>query len=59
MRVRAAYVFAQTDGEPLPEFGEVTGDPHHYTAQTRATQRAPDRPHPDANWLLDSLISYY
>ena len=30
LRFRAAYVFdiAQTDGEPLPELSEVTGDPH-------------------------------
>ena len=38
LRFRAAYVFdiAQTDGEPLPELSEVTGDPQHYTAQLEA-----------------------
>jgi len=32
---RAAYVFdiSQTDGQPLPEIGSVTGDPQEYREQ--------------------------
>jgi hypothetical protein len=35
---RAAYVFdvSQTDGEPLPEFATVQGDPTEHTARLRA-----------------------
>jgi hypothetical protein len=35
---RAAHVFdiSQTDGEPLAEFAQVQGDPHHFTAKLKA-----------------------
>jgi len=35
---RAAHVFdiSQTDGEPLPEFAQVQGDPQHFTAKLKA-----------------------
>ena len=35
---RAAYVFdqSQTDGDPLPEFAAVQGDPQQYTERTEA-----------------------
>jgi antirestriction protein ArdC len=37
MRFRAVHVFdvSQTDGEPLPEFAQVNGDPGMYTALLR------------------------
>ena len=42
LRFRAAYVFdiAQTDGEPLPELSEVTGDPRHYTERLESLIRS-------------------
>jgi hypothetical protein len=38
LRFRVVYVFdiAQTDGEPLPEFSAISGDPAHHLAELEA-----------------------